>query len=173
MKVYLTRDFIRSFLGPTNMSRSSSRARNAQGIKITNCDVTTWSWVNLMNPYLSSLPAVSNWLQRVAKILTASIQLHAHTKKITVTAWVSMAYLWPRSAPRMSAFALMLISQHAYFSTFPIYISWEPDQRAVYSCNLSSCRLLLAVYNLWTELVDWTGGLDWWNLCGITLQPSL
>ena len=26
------------------------RARNAQGINITNCDVTTWSWVNLVNP---------------------------------------------------------------------------------------------------------------------------
>ena len=26
---------------------SSTRARNAQGINITNCDVTTWSWVNL------------------------------------------------------------------------------------------------------------------------------
>ena len=29
---------------------SSIRTRNAQGITITNCDVTTWSWVNLVNP---------------------------------------------------------------------------------------------------------------------------
>ena len=29
---------------------SSIHARNAQGTNITNCDVTTWSWVNLVNP---------------------------------------------------------------------------------------------------------------------------
>jgi len=29
---------------------SSIRAHNAQGLDITNCDVTTWSWVNLVNP---------------------------------------------------------------------------------------------------------------------------
>ena len=29
---------------------SSIRARNAQGLTITNCDVTTWSRVNLVNP---------------------------------------------------------------------------------------------------------------------------
>ena len=29
---------------------SSIRARNAQGINITNYYVTTWSWVNLVNP---------------------------------------------------------------------------------------------------------------------------
>ena len=29
---------------------SSIRARNAQEINITNCDVTAWSWVNLVNP---------------------------------------------------------------------------------------------------------------------------
>ena len=29
---------------------SSIRARNVQGINITNRDVTTWSWVNLVNP---------------------------------------------------------------------------------------------------------------------------
>ena len=28
---------------------SSIRTRNAQEINITNCDVTTWSWVNLVN----------------------------------------------------------------------------------------------------------------------------
>ena len=32
------------------MSRSSIHVRNAQGITITNCDVTTWSWVILVNP---------------------------------------------------------------------------------------------------------------------------
>ena len=29
---------------------SSIRTRNAQEINITNCDVTTWSWVNLVHP---------------------------------------------------------------------------------------------------------------------------
>ena len=29
---------------------ASIRARNAQEINITNCDVTTWSWVNLVPP---------------------------------------------------------------------------------------------------------------------------
>ena len=29
---------------------ASIRARNAQEINITNCDVTTWSWVNLVHP---------------------------------------------------------------------------------------------------------------------------
>ena len=29
---------------------SSIRARNALEINITNCDVTTWGWVNLVNP---------------------------------------------------------------------------------------------------------------------------
>ena len=31
---------------------ASIRARNAQEINITNCDVTTWSWVNLVHPSL-------------------------------------------------------------------------------------------------------------------------
>ena len=31
---------------------ASIRARNAQEINITNCDVTTWSWVNLVHPVL-------------------------------------------------------------------------------------------------------------------------
>ena len=26
----------------------------------------------------------------------------------------------------------------------------------------------LAIYNHWTELVDWTGGLDWWDWTGGT-----
>ena len=54
MKVYLTRDFILSFFQLTCLDPvpSSIRARNAQGINITNCDVTTWSWVNLVNPPL-------------------------------------------------------------------------------------------------------------------------
>ena len=30
---------------------ASIRARNAQEINITNCDVTTWSWVNLVHPH--------------------------------------------------------------------------------------------------------------------------
>ena len=30
---------------------ASIRARNAQEINITNCDVTTWSWVNLVHPW--------------------------------------------------------------------------------------------------------------------------
>ena len=29
---------------------SSIRERNAQEINITNCDVTTWRWMNLVNP---------------------------------------------------------------------------------------------------------------------------
>ena len=29
---------------------ASIRAHNAQEINITNCDVTTWSWVNLVTP---------------------------------------------------------------------------------------------------------------------------
>ena len=58
---------------------SSIRARNAQGINITNCDVTTWSWVNLVNPGQSvqtyfSLPLAPptgnkekyGWLARLA-----------------------------------------------------------------------------------------------------------
>ena len=32
---------------------ASIRARNAQEKNITNCDVTTWSWVNLVHPYLA------------------------------------------------------------------------------------------------------------------------
>ena len=44
---------MRSCLDPV---LSSIRVRNAQGITITNCDVTTWSWVNLVNPsYLGVL----------------------------------------------------------------------------------------------------------------------
>ena len=31
---------------------ASIRARNAQKINITNCDVTTWSWVNLVHPLI-------------------------------------------------------------------------------------------------------------------------
>ena len=38
---------------------SSIRARNAQEINITNCDVTTWSWVNLVNP--SDKEAIDVW----------------------------------------------------------------------------------------------------------------
>ena len=30
---------------------ASIRSRNAQEINITNCDVTTWSWVNLVHPF--------------------------------------------------------------------------------------------------------------------------
>ena len=37
---------------------ASIRARNAQEINITNCDVTTWSWVNLVHPYIQSLPTL-------------------------------------------------------------------------------------------------------------------
>ena len=33
---------------------ASIRARNAQEINITNCDVTTWSWVNLVHPHVRS-----------------------------------------------------------------------------------------------------------------------
>ena len=33
---------------------ASIRARNAQEINITNCDVTTWRWVNLVHPGLIS-----------------------------------------------------------------------------------------------------------------------
>ena len=32
---------------------ASIRARNAQEINITNCDVTTWSWVNLVHPSIA------------------------------------------------------------------------------------------------------------------------
>ena len=35
---------------------ASIRARNAQEINITNCDVTTWSWVNLVHPLNSGHP---------------------------------------------------------------------------------------------------------------------
>ena len=35
---------------------ASIRARNAQEINITNCDVTTWSWVNLVHPAVQQLP---------------------------------------------------------------------------------------------------------------------
>ena len=35
-----------------NLVPSSIRARNAQEMNITNCDVTTRSWVNLVNPSL-------------------------------------------------------------------------------------------------------------------------
>ena len=35
---------------------ASIRARNAQEINITNCDVTTWSWVNLVHPVFRALP---------------------------------------------------------------------------------------------------------------------
>ena len=35
---------------------ASNRARNAQEINITNCDVTTWIWVNLVHPILSLIP---------------------------------------------------------------------------------------------------------------------
>ena len=34
---------------------ASIRARNAQEINITNCDVTTWSWVNLVHPESSGI----------------------------------------------------------------------------------------------------------------------
>ena len=37
---------------------ASIPARNAQEINITNCDVTTWSWVNLVPPYIESLPTL-------------------------------------------------------------------------------------------------------------------
>ena len=39
---------------------ASIRARNAQEINITNCDVTTWSWVNLVHPPCSSHSASSS-----------------------------------------------------------------------------------------------------------------
>ena len=39
---------------------ASIRARNAQEINITNCDVTTWSWVNLVHP-LQYMYAIKNW----------------------------------------------------------------------------------------------------------------
>ena len=35
---------------------ASIRARNAQEINITNCDVTTWSWVNLVHPLVADAP---------------------------------------------------------------------------------------------------------------------
>ena len=34
---------------------ASIRARNAQEINITNCDVTTWSWVNSVHPLCPQL----------------------------------------------------------------------------------------------------------------------
>ena len=40
---------------------TSIRARNAHEINITNCDVTTWSWVNLVNPILSLRKATERW----------------------------------------------------------------------------------------------------------------
>ena len=50
----------RASWGPINMSGSSSsfdpRARNVQEINITNCDVTTWSRVNLVYPRPQPLP---------------------------------------------------------------------------------------------------------------------
>ena len=53
VNVYLTRDFRLSILDPVNMSGSSSifdpRAQYEK-INIANCNVTTWSWVNLVNP---------------------------------------------------------------------------------------------------------------------------
>ena len=33
---------------------ASIRAHNAQEINSTNCDVTTWSWVNLVHPLVST-----------------------------------------------------------------------------------------------------------------------
>ena len=49
---------------------SSIRARNAQDINIINCDVTTWSWVNLVIPALFPVPSL--WVRpRAIKVSTS------------------------------------------------------------------------------------------------------
>ena len=51
---------------------ASIRARNAQEINITNCNVTTWSWVNLVHPERERE-------RKQPKDLENMIQFHRHT----------------------------------------------------------------------------------------------
>ena len=41
---------------------ASIRTRNAQEINITNCDVTTWSWVNLVHPVFQQCTVMKHGL---------------------------------------------------------------------------------------------------------------
>ena len=55
---------------------SSIRAHNAQGITITNCDFTTWSWVNLVNPELTRQRTAGTVVLVVAKAYAVGKALH-------------------------------------------------------------------------------------------------
>ena len=90
---------------------SSIRARNALTQTVTNCDVTTWSWVNLVNLALAQLPVACS---------TLTVSAYQSSKQVVVCRLQAscLLYGWQQNGQQVADKCVVTNALLLYSKTF-------------------------------------------------------